>query len=260
MRVYVLGSGSSGNALLVESGETRVLVDAGVGPRAAAARMRALGISDVRLDAVVATHEHGDHFAHVDPLARAFGATVHLHDGIRAERVRRRFAVARYEIGRVFHVGSIAIEARIVPHDAPQVALRLDDGKHALGVATDIGRVTPSLVGLLASCDAVLVEANHCPEMLAAGPYPARLKRRVAGGLGHLSNEQTAELARRLAGSRVGRMWLGHLSKVNNTPERALEVVGSAARGLDVEVLPHGAISALDVRRSFPYQLSLAFE
>jgi phosphoribosyl 1,2-cyclic phosphodiesterase len=262
MRVFVLGSGSSGNALLVEAKGTRVLVDAGVGPRAVFRRMEALGFGAnvPRFDAIVATHEHGDHFAHAERLAHTFGAPVLLHDGIRAERVRRRAPVTRYEIGRSFHVGSIAIEARIVPHDAPQVALRLDDGTHALGVATDIGRPTPALVSLLASCDAALVESNHCPEMLADGPYPERLKRRVAGGLGHLSNQQTAELARKLVGSRLGRLFLGHLSKINNTPERALEVVASAARRIDVEVLPHGAVCAFDVRSTRPHQLALAFD
>lgn len=260
VRVFVLGSGSSGNALLVQSGETRILVDAGVGARTMQKRLAALGAGAHAIDAIVATHQHGDHFAHVERLSEAFAAPIYLHDGIEGGRVRARFPVTRYDIARRFQIGAIAIEAHIVPHDAPQVALRLDDGAHALGVATDVGRVTSTLTSLIARCDAAIVEANHCPEMLADGPYPARLKRRVAGGLGHLSNEQTAELAARLVGSRLSRLWLGHLSKANNTPERALDVVASAARRIDVGVLPHGAVCALSVRSTKPYQLALAFD
>ena len=263
VRVFVLGTGSSGNALLVESAGTRVLVDAGIGPRKTEARLAQLGVdfSDARIDAVVATHQHGDHFGEIARLARAFSATIYLHRGIDADPVRKRFDVQVYEPGRPFRVGTLVVEAEHVPHDAPQVALRVaeDGGGAALGVAPDVGRVTPGLARLLAGCDAALVEANHCTEMLAWGPYPERLKRRVSGGLGHLSNVQTADLAARLSGSRLTRMWLGHLSRANNTPERALEVVASAARTIDVAVLPHGAVCELDVRRTRPAQLALPF-
>lgn len=269
VRVFVLGTGSSGNALLVESNGTRVLVDAGVGPRKTEARLEKLGVrfserAGDRIDAIVTTHEHGDHFGQVDSLSRAFGATIWMHrrvDGPFAERVRRRFDVQTYEPGRPFRIGTLVIEAEHIPHDAPQVAVRVaeDDGGPAVGVATDVGRITNGLVGLLAQCDAALVEANHCAEMLAFGPYPDRLKRRVSGGLGHLNNDQSAELAHRLSGSRLTRLWLGHLSKSNNTPERALEVVASQAKKIDVEVLPHGHVCALDVRRKKPAQLALPF-
>jgi phosphoribosyl 1,2-cyclic phosphodiesterase len=267
VRVFVLGTGSSGNALLVESSDgTRVLVDAGIGPRKTEARLERLGLSfseraGDRIDAIVTTHEHGDHFGEVASLARAFKATIFMHRRIDAERIRSRFDVQTYEPGRPFRIGSFVIEAEHVPHDAPQVAVRVaeDKGGPAIGVATDVGRITNGLVGLLAQCDAALVEANHCAEMLAFGPYPDRLKRRVSGGLGHLNNDQSAELAARLSGSRLTRLWLGHLSKHNNTPERALDVVASKAKRIDVEVLPHGHVCALDVRRKRPAQLALAF-
>src|SRR5262249_36950532 len=144
-----------------------------------------------------------------DRLATAFGAPLYLHRGF-AEREAADVRVCRYEIGRPFRVGALTIDAVVVPHDAAQVAVRVDDGLAALGIATDVGRATPALVGLLAACDAAIVEANHCSEMLAFSEYPDVVKRRVAGGFGHLSNEQTAELASRLVGSRLGRMRLGH--------------------------------------------------
>ena len=270
MRVFVLGTGSSGNALLVVAADgTKVLVDAGVGPRKTEARLERLGVrfserAGDRIDGIIATHEHGDHFGEIASLARAFKAPIWMHrriDSDYAGRVRGRFDVQTYEPGRPFRVGSLVIEAEHIPHDAPQVAVRVaeDDGGPAVGVATDVGRITNGLVGLLAQCDAALVEANHCAEMLAFGPYPDRLKKRVSGGLGHLNNDETAELARRLEGTRLTRLWLGHLSKANNTPERALEVVAGRAKRLDVEVLPHGHVCALDVRRKRPAQLALPF-
>lgn len=265
MRVYVLGSGSSGNALLVEAypnddRRTRVLVEAGIAPRLVLARLAelGLGLGPGDLDAIVTTHEHGDHFGQAVPLATAFGAPLYVHPGIRAPSVDG-VTVQRYPIGRPFVMGALTLSAVQVPHDAMQVALRLDDGARALGIATDVGRVTSPLVGLLAECDAALVEANHCSEMLAFSEYPEVVKRRVAGGLGHLSNAQTAELAARLVGSRLARMWLGHLSRNNNSPARALETVGERARRIDVSVLPEHAPIALDVRQTRPHQLGLPF-
>jgi phosphoribosyl 1,2-cyclic phosphodiesterase len=295
MRVFVLGSGSSGNALLVESCGTRVLVEAGIGPKVVASRLLELGLElrPGELHGIVATHHHGDHFGHADKLAIAFAAPLYLHGGIpepvgrgRGRRpdpdpvdvapdsgipVRSALAteeaaqttepidVRRYEVGCALRIGTLTITTVQVPHDAAQVAIRVDDGSRAFGVATDVGRVTSGLVSLLAECDAALVEANHCTEMLAFSEYPDVVKRRVGGGWGHLSNAQTAELAARLVGSRVARLWLGHLSRSNNTPARALEVVAGRAKRIDVEVIPATSAVALDVRSTKPHQLGLPF-
>lgn len=261
VRAFVLGTGSSGNALLVEAEGARVLVDAGLGPRTLAARLDALGVALAPggLDAIVPTHHHGDHFGGVEKIARAYGAAVYLHRGIHAPRARRKLTVHEYVPGRPFRVGALEIHAEHVPHDAPQVAVRVASSDHAIGVATDVGRPTTTLTALLASCDVALVEANHCPELLAFGPYPPKLRHRVSGGFGHLSNPQAAELAARLVGSRLSRLYLGHLSRTNNTPERALETVAAAAKRIHVDVLEHGAVCALDVRRGKAFQLPLPF-
>ena len=264
-RAFVLGTGSSGNSLLVEAEGVRILVDAGLGPRSLEARLAALGVvldrgpGQLAIDAIVPTHHHGDHFGGVEKIARAIGCPVYLHPGIVAPRIRARFPVREYVMGRRFHIGSLEVTAEHVPHDAPQVALRVASADHALGIATDVGRPTANLAALLASCDAALLEANHCSEMLAFGPYPMRLRQRVGGGFGHLSNVQTAELAAKLVGSRLGRIYLGHLSRSNNTPERALETVASAAPRMNVSVLPHGSVCALDIRRTKAFQLALPF-
>jgi phosphoribosyl 1,2-cyclic phosphodiesterase len=266
LRAFVLGTGSSGNSLLVEGEGVRILIDAGLGPRSLETRLRALGVELHRgdgrpaIDAIVPTHHHGDHFGGVEKIARALGCPVYLHDGIHSPRVRARFDVRPYAMGCRFNVGSLELLAEHVPHDAPQVALRVASKEHALGIATDVGRPTRGLAALLASCDAALLEANHCAEMLAFGPYPMRLRQRVGGGFGHLSNTQTAELAAKLVGSRLGRIYLGHLSRSNNTPERALETVASAAPRMNVSVLPHGSVCALGIHRSKAFQLALPFD
>lgn len=265
-RAFVLGTGSSGNSLLVEAEGVRILVDAGLGPRMLETRLAALGVvldrgpGQLAIDAILPTHHHGDHFGGVEKIARALGCPVYLHAGIEAPRVRARFEVRELAIGRKLNIGGLEVMAEHVPHDAPQIALRIASKEHALGVATDVGRPTPALMALLASCDAALLEANHCTEMLAFGPYPMRLRQRVGGGLGHLSNAQTAELASKLVGSRLGRIYLGHLSRSNNTPERALETVATAAPRMDVSVLPHGSVCSLDIRRSKSFQLALPFD
>jgi phosphoribosyl 1,2-cyclic phosphodiesterase len=249
VRVFVLGSGSSGNAALVESGGTRVLVDAGFGPRAVARRMLELGAELLPrgIDAIVVSHQHGDHMGRLEPLARAFGCPVYLHRGIEARRVRRRFEVRDYEARAPFSVGSIVVDAIDVPHDLPQVALRLVGPDGAFGIATDIGEGTRELVRFFGQCDGALLEANHCTDLLWSGPYPQRLKTRVAGNRGHLSNAQAAHVASRLVGTRLRRLWLGHLSRANNTPQIALRSVRGAARGLDVAVVPHGVPTLLRV-------------
>ncbi len=268
MRAFVLSSGSSGNALLLEANDgARILVDAGLGPRVLTERLRLLGadLFPRRVDAILLTHHHGDHFAHAEPLARALRVPLFLHAGISASRVRSRWEVREYTAGAPFTAGGFEVRAMHVPHDAPQVALSFtssDDER--FGVATDLGHVPPSLAPFLGACDAALLEANYCPRMLADGPYPRHLKQRISGGFGHLANEQTADLAARLVGTRLAALHLGHLSRANNTPRRALEVVAARCAGLAVRVVDHGVSRVIDVAKSGraqarAEQLALAF-
>ncbi len=267
MRVWVLGSGSSGNGSIVEADGHRLLIDAGIGPRTAVARMRALGgdLFPQGVSGIVVTHHHGDHVAKLEPLARALRAPLFLHAGIVVPRARLRYEVRPYTPGVPFEVGPFTVDSIRVPHDAPQVALRVATATRAFGIATDLGHVPLGLAELLGGCDAALLEANHCPDLLATGPYPPALRARVAGDYGHLANEQAAALAAELAGTRLATLYLGHLSKVNNAPERALAAVTSKARGFAVEVVPHGVPRILEISagaaRKSPRgeQLGLAF-
>jgi phosphoribosyl 1,2-cyclic phosphodiesterase len=251
VRVYVLGNGSSGNCLVAEAEGERILVDAGMSPTRAVEAMRTLGADFITGRpplGVFVTHEHGDHAAHATPVARALRAPLYAHDGAPLLLARRRVQVTPYTPGRSLAVGPFVVETLIVPHDATQVAVRVRAGGARFAIATDLGHPTKALQAFLAGCDLVFLEANHCPGLLAVGPYPPRLRERVTGPLGHLTNEQAGAVAASLEDTRVARLVLVHLSRTNNTPERAHGVVSSRVRRLAVETLEHGEARRFEVR------------
>jgi phosphoribosyl 1,2-cyclic phosphodiesterase len=250
VRIWVLGSGSSGNCLVVEAEGERLVVDAGINPTRATERMRALGadlITSRHPLGVFVTHDHGDHAAHALPLARALRAPLFAHERAALTRARSRIDVRHYVPGRPLALGPFVVEALAVPHDAPHVALRIAACGRRFAIATDLGHATRDLRAFLAGCDHVFLESNYCPRLLETGPYPLRLRQRVAGPLGHLANDQAADLAASLQDSRVARLVLVHLSRANNTLDRALETVAARARRLRVEALAHGAAHTFDI-------------
>lgn len=266
MRVFVLGSGSSGNCLVVEAEGERLVLDAGIGPVRGTERMRTLGadlVSSRSPLGIFVTHEHGDHAAQALPLARALRAPLFLHPGLPTPRERPWLAVRPYTPGRVVPVGPFIVETLAVPHDAPHVAVRVAAGGRRFGMVTDVGHVTRELRAFLGACDLVFLESNYCPELLETGPYPTSLKRRVGGPLGHLANDQAADLARSLQDSRVASLVLVHLSRTNNSPHRALDVVATRAPKLRVIALPHAEPRTFDVTAGHwsaaAEQLGLAF-
>jgi phosphoribosyl 1,2-cyclic phosphodiesterase len=250
VRVFVLGSGSTGNCLVLEAEGERLLIDAGIGPNRATARMRGLGGELVASRAplgLFVTHDHGDHAAHAVPIARALRAPLYAHPGIRLDRRAKRVELVPFVPGRPVVLGPFVIETLVIPHDALQIAVRVTAGGRRFGIATDLGHVTRELRALLRGCDLVMLEANYCPELLESGPYPPRLKQRVAGPIGHLANAQAADLAASLEDTRVSRLVLAHLSRTNNTPDRALSTVTARLRRLPVEALLQGEARRLDV-------------
>jgi phosphoribosyl 1,2-cyclic phosphodiesterase len=266
VRVFVLGTGSSGNCLVAEAEGERVLVDAGMGPVRATERMRALGADLITSRAplgLFVTHDHGDHSGHALPLARALRSPLYAHDGAPLDRARTRLDVRSYKPGRPIALGPFVVEAIGIPHDAPHVAIRVSAGGRRFGIATDLGHAPRDLRAFLAGCDLVFLESNHCPRLLESGPYPPRLKRRVGGPLGHLANEQAADVAAALESTRVSRLVLVHLSSVNNEAAQAHDVVTSRLRRLPVETLRNGEPRRFDVAGSAwsaaAEQLALAF-
>jgi phosphoribosyl 1,2-cyclic phosphodiesterase len=224
MRFASLGSGSRGNATLVEAGQTRLLVDCGFPLRELERRLDVLGLCAPALTAILVTHEHTDHVRGVGPLARRHRIPVWSSAGTaRAAALGDLPSVGVFAShAGAFAIGDVAIEPYAVPHDArePCQFVFSAEGRR-LGVLTDAGRVTPHIVASLHGVDALLLECNHDTDMLARGPYPPPLRARIGGPLGHLSNAQAAALLERLDHGRLSHVVAGHLSEQNNHPELA---------------------------------------
>lgn len=230
MRFASLGSGSRGNALLVEAGSTCVLIDAGFGPREMSRRLGRLNLTGEDVDAVLVTHEHSDHVGGVFACARRFGWTVLLTHGTLAAcgddgADERTTVIDSHES---LSVGDICMHPFPVPHDAREpVQFVLTDGKRRLGVLTDAGHVTSHMVAMLDGCDALVLECNHDAQMLAQGSYPPALKRRVGGPWGHLDNAAAASLLGQLDVSRLRHVVAAHLSEQNNSPMLARDALSA---------------------------------
>jgi phosphoribosyl 1,2-cyclic phosphodiesterase len=222
VRVTILGSGSEGNSLLLESGSTRVLVDAGLSYRTLVKRFDAVERTPpVDVSAIIVTHSHADHATHASTYAAKLGCPVRATaPTMRSLRIRSSCSANTFEVGRAFRIGDISIRARKVPHDAHQVALRFEAPSGCAAIVTDMGHVPAGLASFLDGCELLLLESNHDAEMLRRGPYPNSLKQRVGGPLGHLSNAQAGDLLASLDYVPKS-VVLMHLSETNNTPQLA---------------------------------------
>lgn len=250
-----LQSGSNGNSLYVESGGVRLLFDAGLSGRRAAERLAAHGREIRGADALIISHDHADHVSCAGVYHRMFGSPLVVSGPtLRAARAKyelRRLSDVRHFVpGEALCFGHVRVETFATPHDgADGAAFVVDDGACRLAILTDLGHVFGDLGAAIASADAVVIESNYDPVMLERGPYPAVLKRRIAGDGGHLSNDEAAELVASHASSRLRWVCLAHLSQENNTPERALEthrrVLGGA---LPLYLAPrHGSSPLLEL-------------
>lgn len=223
MRCAMLGSGSGGNATLVSAGDTSVLIDCGYPVRALEERAQELAVDLAALTAILVTHEHGDHLDGVEPLAKRHGIPVYATRGTRVA------AEARYGPRRHWHeisshdsftLGTLAIQPVPVPHDAREPSQFIfRDSSATLGILTDIGTLTPHVITQYRACTTLLLEFNHDPALLADFPYPAKLKRRIAGNYGHLSNAQAQDLLRAMRSDTLRHVIAAHLSERTNRPE-----------------------------------------
>ena len=232
MRFACLGSGSEGNAVVVEVGRSRVLLDCGFSIKETVFRLARLGLTPADLSGIVITHEHSDHIGGVFRFANKFNLPVWLTHGSLAylSNLDQSLVDARViDSHAAFAVGDLYIEPFPVPHDAREpIQFVFSDGQHRLGVLTDTGMITPHIEQMLSGCNALVLECNHDADMLANGPYPTSLKQRVGGRFGHLDNTAAADLLRNIDTQQLTHLIAAHLSHKNNLPALARAALAQA--------------------------------
>ena len=232
MRFASLGSGSRGNALVVESGATRILVDCGFSTRVTLTRLARLGLAPEDIDAVLVTHEHSDHLHGVAGFCGRFGIPVFLTHGTHIALPDAGGRLPEHRLidsHRPFAINDLHIQPFPVPHDAREpVQFVFSDGDVQLGVLTDCGTVTAHIVAMLKKCDALVLECNHDADLLAASRYPFVLRQRIAGDYGHLGNHQAAELLERIEQGRLRHVVAAHLSEESNRPKLVAAALAKA--------------------------------
>lgn len=238
-----LRSGSSGNALFVQAGDVRILVDAGLSGRMVERALSEIGVTPDTLSAILISHEHSDHIAGAGVLSRRWDLPVYANEqtwlameskpSIKGIALKHRIA---FETGGAFYIGNLAVSPFSIPHDAADpVGFSLNYKSRKICIATDLGHIAPGWLTALEEADLVLLEANHDPELLRASTrYHARLKARILGRKGHLSNGDSGSALLRLAEGGLKHVILGHMSAETNTPELAFRTVTGAlqAEGL----------------------------
>lgn len=224
MRFASLGSGSAGNALVVEVGQTRLMLDCGFSVKETLARLARLNLAPSDINGIVITHEHDDHAGGAFKFAARHNIPVWLTYGT-LKMVPRYFpsqhALQLHVVDShtAFTIHDVEVQPYPVPHDAREpVQYVFSDGSRRLGVLTDVGRITPHIEDKLSGCHALVLECNHDAAMLQNGPYSWPLKKRVGGDLGHLENGDSANLLSKLDNSRLQHIVAAHLSAKNNTP------------------------------------------
>ncbi|MEO8060390.1 MAG: MBL fold metallo-hydrolase [Burkholderiales bacterium] len=244
MRFCSLGSGSGGNATVVEArGSTRtsrVLIDCGFSARELESRLARAGLQSSDLDAVFVTHEHGDHVGCAVALARRHRLPLWMSRGTwRAIGEPDTGGLLQFaRDSQPIEVGDLLLSPYTVAHDAQEpLQLRVSNGDLHLGVLTDVGSITPHLLANLQGCDALLLECNHDRELLAQSRYPASLKARIGGRYGHLSNDTAAEILAACMHGGLRHLVAAHLSEQNNRPDLVRSALAPACGGTPQDIV-----------------------
>jgi phosphoribosyl 1,2-cyclic phosphodiesterase len=231
MKICLLASGSKGNSILVESGQTRILIDAGISARELRKRLELVGLDAADISALLITHEHTDHVRGLGPLIRQLHIPVYLQSDLARmlPDVGRPECVCEFVDGEEFSIDDLTIRPFAITHDSlAPVGFTLAGEEGKVGVATDLGVVTRLVTECLRGCRSLVLETNHDEEMLRDGPYPWSLKQRVRSAHGHLSNRAGGDLLQQLLWQGLDSVFLGHLSETNNRPELALTEINRA--------------------------------
>ena len=217
MRFCVLASGSKGNSTYLESGSTRILIDAWLSGKEIERRLAAIQVDAASLSAIIVTHEHHDHIC-----------------GVGGGKTLQKLARWQpFVTGDTFPCQDLTIHPFFISHDAAEpVGFCIDDGSHSLGYCTDTGKVSHLMRHRLSRCHGLILESNHDPAMLKTGPYPEYLKQRVRSNIGHLANHEAADFIESLRHEQLQHVVLAHISETNNHPD----LVWAAVR----QVMPGG--------------------
>jgi phosphoribosyl 1,2-cyclic phosphodiesterase len=253
-----LASGSKGNAIVVSSIHTRILIDVGLTGKELHRRMHLAGMNAAELHGVVVTHEHTDHVRGVGVLSRRYDLPVHLTRGTLENLPQQVGALARPQLfrdGHTFNIGDLLVTPFAISHDASDpVGLIVENDGCRLGICTDLGVATQLVRQRLAGCHGLVLEANHDVDLLLNGPYPWDLKQRIRSRHGHLSNTDSCELLKELLHDGLQAVVLAHLSETNNRPELVLESIrglrlNSEWREIHFDIGPQHSIGkALEIR------------
>ncbi len=235
MRFASLGSGSKGNATLVQAGDTLLMIDCGFSLRETTRRLAVLGLQPQQLDAILVTHEHSDHCSGVAALSRKHEIPVYLtHGTSSAGRCDNCFSTRHLKLGDRFELDCVQVEAIAVPHDAKEPCqYRFFHGGKSLGILTDLGSITPHVVDSYRGCDGLVLEFNHDRQLLQQGVYPYHLKQRVGGDWGHLNNMQAAALLGKIGHPGLRHLVVAHVSEKNNSRGHAEQALLSVLSSLD---------------------------
>jgi phosphoribosyl 1,2-cyclic phosphodiesterase len=231
MRFSILGSGSRGNSVFLESGKTGILIDAGFSGKEILTRLQSIGRELEDVHALFLTHEHNDHICGAGVLSRkakipAYATSGTLDAG--AVRMGELFARREFDSGDLVTINDLTVRSFRISHDtADPVGFVVSDGHSSVGYCTDTGKVSHLMLQRLKGCEALILEFNHNLEMLKNGPYPLPLQQRVRSSVGHLSNEDAAEFLAALMSPHLRIVVLAHLSEINNTPVLAREAARS---------------------------------
>jgi len=230
LRVASLGSGSSGNAMVVQSASTTILLDCGFTLKEITARLLKLGLTPADIDTVLITHEHGDHVRGIGPLSRKHNTRIYLtHGTYRRLRDNRLHDYVLFPAHTTFTIGDIVVDPFPTPHDAAESCqFVFGCGGVSFAAATDLGVCTPHVMQKLQNVDGLLLECNYDVDMLRTGPYPPSLQARIRSNFGHLGNDQAGGMLAELDHPRLQQVLLGHLSEKNNTPDAVRTTIAGA--------------------------------
>ena len=239
LRVASVGSGSKGNATLVASEETTLLIDCGFPAREMLSRLDQLNLASADIDAILVTHEHADHIVGVAAISKAAGAPIYAtHGTLTSGKLEGARTIIEIESDSDFAIGDIEVSAVTVPHDAKEpVQYVFKHAARRVGVLTDLGMVSPHVQRTYEGCDLLVLEFNHDLAMLRRGPYPAALKRRVSGDFGHLNNEQALGMLEAMGEFLPGTVIAGHISEQNNSVDAVASLLSPLIQRTEMNII-----------------------